>query len=144
MRNNGEYKAMELQRYYISKPECGPQVTRDNILWNGMSTPDLFQNEREMKQYKRNISILVGASLIALFVIGREKNEPKIHELVGTWISMSGTIYYGTSIATADSSVAYPLLSHVVLTIVFKEDNTGSITDLATKKWTLREVILPV
>ena len=81
-----------------------------------------------MKQYKRNISILVVASLIALFVIGCEKNEPKIHELVGTWISMSGTIYYGTSIATADSYVAYPYFQHVVVTVVFKEDNTGSIT----------------
>ena len=81
-----------------------------------------------MKQYKRNISILVVASLIALFMIGCEKNEPKIHELVGTWISMSGTIYYGTSIATADSSVAVPYFQHVVVTVVFKEDNTGSIT----------------
>ena len=80
-----------------------------------------------MKQYKRNSSILVEATLIALFVVACEKNEPKVHELVGTWISTSGTIYYGASVASADSSATDPFYTNTVLTVVFREDNTGSI-----------------
>ena len=79
-----------------------------------------------MKQNKRNSSVLVGATLIALFVVACEKNEPKVHELVGTWISTSGTIYYGASVASPDSTAPDPFYVDYVFTIVFNEDNTGN------------------
>ena len=103
-------------------------MTHGNIFCMGMKSTDGFHKEWDMIKYKRNSSILAGATLIALFVVACEKDEPKVHELVGTWISTSGTIYYGTSIAAADSSVANPIFATTVITIVFIEDNTGSIT----------------
>ena len=81
-----------------------------------------------MKPYKRNISTLVGTALLILIVVACEKNEPTVHELVGTWVSTSGKIYYGASVASADSSVADPYYNFMITTFVFKEDNTGSIS----------------
>lgn len=79
-----------------------------------------------MKTTKLNRSILVRATLIMLFVAGCEKDEPKVHELVGTWLFTSGTIYYGSSVASADSSKAVTVFDNGTLTITFNDDNTGS------------------
>ena len=78
-----------------------------------------------MTQYKRNSSVLVGATLIALLVAGCEKNEPNVHELVGKWKYTSRTIYYGTSVSSPESSTRTPVPYEV---LAFMADNTGSNT----------------
>ena len=91
-----------------------------------MDSPDCLKMEWEMKRLKRKSSILFNATLIALFVVGCEKNEPKVHELVGTWVSTGGTIYYGSSVASADSSTAITWNQNGTVTYTFNDDNTAS------------------